>query len=183
MHYGVMGMKWGMHRAASKINKNNKLAKKSFNYDKKSYALLKKSEKAHNKFDLGERNKAMIKAAKQSKRSEKLKKKGLKITDESKYLKTRNKAAKLEYKAAKNIIKGERLSKTTGYGAKAMSLSVRSDKFAVKAAKARKKIYANDRYVDMMNQRINKMNEKSIKKGKKYTEYVPIEYTRGQDLL
>lgn len=46
MHYGVMGMKWGIRRAASKSSQNNKLELKALKYDKKA-AIQSKNQKMH----------------------------------------------------------------------------------------------------------------------------------------
>lgn len=46
MHYGVMGMKWGIKRAASKSSQNNKLELKALRYDKKA-AIQSKNQKMH----------------------------------------------------------------------------------------------------------------------------------------
>lgn len=45
MHYGVMGMKWGIRRAASKSSQNNKLELKALKYDKKAAIQSKKIRK------------------------------------------------------------------------------------------------------------------------------------------
>ena len=66
-HYGVIGMKWGVSKAAHYASKNDKLLKKAYKYDAKSAELTKKSEKAHNKYDLDKSNKAAIKSAKYAK--------------------------------------------------------------------------------------------------------------------
>ena len=52
--------------------------------------------------------------------------------------------------------------KTTGYGAKAMKYSVKSDKVAKKAAKARMKITNNERYVAKMNRKISTLSKDEL---------------------
>ena len=42
-HYGVVGMKWGVHRSASKQKAISRLERKAFNYDKKSANFTKVS--------------------------------------------------------------------------------------------------------------------------------------------
>ena len=44
-HYGVLGMKWGVRRAASKISKNSRLERKALKLDVKAEKLHGKSEK------------------------------------------------------------------------------------------------------------------------------------------
>lgn len=161
MHYGVLGMKWGHRKAQRNIVKNEKLNKKALKYDIKSAKFTKKSEKKHAKWDLGRSNRAAIKSAKLQQKSAKLKRKALKV-DEGKRIKLEKKAGKLDYKAAKKTIKGNRLSKTTGYGMVAMRYSVKSDKVAAKAAKARMKMAKNQAYIDMFNRKVNSLSNEEL---------------------
>lgn len=162
-HYGVVGMKWGIRRAGRLNSKNGKLLKKALKYDAKSAKLSKKSEKQHAKKDLGAANKAATKGAAYLKRAANLRINALN-SDDWTQVKTEKKASKLEYKAAKSIAKGNRLSKTTGYGIKAMKYSITSDKVAIKAAKARSKIASNKSYIEMMNRRIDSLDSETLSK-------------------
>ena len=81
MHYGVLGMKWGRRKVEYKTARNQKLAKKALNYDKRSEKFTKKSEKIHAKEDLESANRAAKKAAKYRIKSAKLQKKALKTDD------------------------------------------------------------------------------------------------------
>lgn len=47
------------------------------------------------------------------------------------------------------------MSKVTVYGAKAMSYSIKSDKVAKKAAKARMKLANNNRYIEMTKRKMS----------------------------
>lgn len=156
-HYGVLGMKWGVRRAAAKARKEPKLKKRALNYDKKSAKFTKKSEHLHDKNDLGGRNRAARKMAKYRIKEAKVSKKALKAATDSKQLRYEQKAAKYEYKAAKKQIDANRISKITGYGLKAMSYSVKSDKVAKKAAKIRLKLANNQRYINMTKRRVSDM--------------------------
>ena len=78
MHYGVLGMKWGVRRANSRMRKNHALAIRAANYDKKVASLAKKSEKYHYEIDLGKANKTANQAAKHRVKSAKLEKKVIK---------------------------------------------------------------------------------------------------------
>lgn len=162
-HYGVIGMKWGVRRAAKMAARNERLGRKALGYDKKSAVYTKKSEKAHADNDLESSNRAAIKSAKYSKKAATTRRSALKGDDSDK-LAAERKAAKLEYKAAKNEAKANRISKTTGYGAKAMKYSIKSDKVATKAAKARAKMAANEAYMSMMNKRLDSLDKDTLRK-------------------
>lgn len=161
-HYGVPGMRWGVHRAQSKIRANEKLRRKALNYDKKSANFTKKSEKAHAINDLEGRNRKAAKAAKWDKKAAVYDKKALKSDNEYDRANKHYKAENLRYKAAKARIDAERLSKTTGYGAEAMKYSIKSDMVAKKAAKARKKIANNEAYLAMMDRKISTLSDDDI---------------------
>lgn len=167
-HYGVIGMKWGVRRAARKARSNERLAKKAQKYDIKSDKALRKSEKLHAKYDLETSNKAAKKAANYSIKATKLQKKAASQTSEFKRSSLERKAAKYEYKSATQQRKANRISKTAGYGGKATVQYVKSDKFARKAAKARLKIAKNKRYIAGMKQKVNNLSDKDTRTGKEY---------------
>ena len=154
MHYGVIGMKWGVRRAAHKQSRNEKLRKKALSYDVKSAKANKASEKAHAKYDLERSNKANVKAAKLDIKAAKLEKRANKADNGLAKSTLHARAEKAKYKAAKKRIDGNRLSKSVGYGSKAMKLSIKSDTFAKKAAKARMKMAKNERFIEIMNTRV-----------------------------
>lgn len=168
MHYGVMGMKWGIRRAASKSSQNNKLELKALKYDKKAAIQSKKSENAHSKNDLGTANKKAKKANEYLKKAAKLQTKALKTDNDIKQSNLEKKAETLKYKSAKKNIDADRISKLTGYGYKAMHYSVKSDKFKKKAAKARMTISSNNRYITMMNHRVSTLPKDKQELAMKY---------------
>lgn len=162
MHYGVMGMKWGVRRANRKMQANAKLSKKALSYDSKSARYAKKSEKYHSAYDLGRRNRKAINAAKFDRRAASLEKKALKTDSEYKRSRYESKAAAAKYRAAKNRIDGNRISKTTGYGPRALRYSIKSDRAAKRAAYARLKIASNKRYVATMNRKISTLSSEEL---------------------
>lgn len=165
MHYGVMGMKWGVRKANYKAERYSRLMNKALKYDKKSANFTKKSEKTHASIDLERSNKAAVKSAKLNKKAAKVEKKSVNASNELSKDRLHRKAEKLKYKAANKQIDGNRISKTTGYGLKAMKYSVKSDKAAKKAAKVRLKI-ANDKYyISKMNNKISQLSKEELQTG------------------
>lgn len=165
-HYGVVGMKWGVHRARRRELANERLRVKAVKYDKKAAVLAKKSEKAHAKYDLKESNKVAIKAQKYKAKAAKVSKRALNTDDEMKRNKLEYKSEKLKLKSAKAMKKANELSKSVGYGDEAMKYSIKSDKVAMKAAKARKKIARNEKYIATMNKRASEISNDTIQRGR-----------------
>lgn len=162
-HYGVVGMKWGVRKSAKLSSKNDRLERKSFKYDAKSAMLTKKSENAHASKDLKTSNRSAKKAAKYIKKAANTRRRAL-DGDDADQLKAETKATNLEYKAAVRQAKANRISKTTGYGLKAMKYAVKSDNVAIKAARARSKIASNKAYIDMMNRRMDSLDSETLRK-------------------
>lgn len=161
-HYGVLGMKWGVRKAQYKRDRNDRLNTKALNYDKKSANLKKKAEKAHAEYDLESANKKAVKAAKWDKKAATLAKKATKTDNDFNQARLERKSERLKYKAAKARVDGNRLSRSTGYGAKAMKLSVKSDIAAKKAANARRKIANNQYYVERMKRKVSSLSEEEL---------------------
>ena len=161
-HYGVLGMKWGVRRAQKKQASIERLQKKALAYDKRAATLTKKSERAHAVFDLERSNRKAVRAAKYDRKAAVLEKKAIKQDDDVSRLRLERRAENLKYRAAKARISSNALSKSTGYGAKAMRYSIKSDKVAAKAARARKHIADNKAYVAMMDRRISSLSKEEL---------------------
>lgn len=164
-HYGVLGMKWGVHKARRKNDANERLQNKAFKYDQKSAVYTKKSERIHAEKDLELSNRQAKKAAKYSKKAAGLHKKAVGLDDGLERTLVERKAEKLNYKAARAKRKANLISKTEGYGNKAMKYSIKSDKMAEKAAKARVKIANNKAYIERMNRKIASLSEEDLISG------------------
>ena len=65
-------------------------------------------------------------------------------------------------------VAADRISKTTGYGSKALSAAIKSDKVAAKAAKARKKIANDKRYIAMMDRRMSSLSPEDYRSVQEY---------------
>lgn len=104
-HYGVKGMKWGVHKAqkaltdfssSRKKRKNERLEKKQVKQQLKADKYYAKAKKR------ADSSKLALKAAKQNVIADKALKKAVKLDpNDAKYLKLNRKAAKAKYKAAK----------------------------------------------------------------------------------
>lgn len=161
-HYGVIGMKWGVRRAANKAAANERYRKKALAYDLKADKLTKKAEKAHSKYDLDGANKRSVKAAKYDMKADKLAKKANKSDDGLKKATLERRSERLKYKATKTRIKSNQIAKSTGYGFKAMRISVKSDKATRKAAKARMKIANNEAFIAKMNRKASSLTPEEL---------------------
>lgn len=155
-HYGVLGMKWGVRKAtydgkkyamSRRQYRNEKLAAKANKYALRSERYRRRSEKAHAKYDLGSANKAARKSSRYAIKAEKIRRKSETTGDPMKKMSLSTKAQSLDFKSKKYSVKANTLAKMTAYGPKAMKLSVKSDKFAAKAAKAKLKMAKNERFI------------------------------------
>lgn len=162
-HYGVLGMKWGVHKSNRLAGANERLSRKALAYDAKAAKLYGKAERQHAEKDLGRYSKAASKVSKYQRKAASIRKKAL-GGDDFTQLRAERKAAKLDYKAAKNQAVADRLSKTTGYGLKAMRYSIKSDNVRIKAAKARSKIASNNHYRALMDKRLSSLDADKLKK-------------------
>ena len=87
----------------------------------------------------------------------------MKSTNELEKTYLNRKSENLKYKASVKRLGGNRISRTTGYGAKASQYSIKSDMAAMKAAKARKMIANNKYYIERMNTKISQMSQEDLK--------------------
>lgn len=164
-HYGVLGMKWGVHRATYKSGRNQKLERKAAKQDKKAAALYKKAEKVHAEQDLGRANKAANKAAKYAKKAAKTDLKIAKSSNDFEKTMLEKKSAKYKYKSAKNEAVANRYSRISGYGIKAAQLAAKSDDRHAAAEKARMKIANNNAYIAKMKRKASEVSESDLQNG------------------
>ena len=142
--------------------KNTKLVTKALDYDKKAAKLTKKAEKAHAERDLETSNRKATRAARLDKKAASLSKKAAKSDNDFRQASLERKAEKAKYKAAKARVDANRISRTTGYGAKAMKYAIKSDIAAKKAAKARARIANNEYYVKRMKRKISSLSPEEL---------------------
>lgn len=161
-HTGVLGMKWGVHRSSYKQRSNTSLVKKASNYDIRSARLTRKSEKYHANKDLETSNKMAKKSANYSIRATKLEKAANKTDNDFKRTILEKRSENLEYRSVKAKMKANRISKTKGYGIKAMRYSIKSDKMALKAASARRRIANNKLYIAKLDRKISLLTKEEL---------------------
>ena len=89
-------------------------------------------------------------------------KKALKVDSDYKRSVYEARSEKAKYKGAKAKIDANRISKTSGYGIKAMRYSIKSDKVAAKAEKARMKIANDERYIATMKRKISSLSQEEL---------------------
>lgn len=77
---------------------------------------------------------------------------------------------KAEYKSTVQQMKANQISRTTGYGSKAMKYAVKSDNFARKAAKAQMKVAKDEAYIESTKRKVNSISEQDSKFGHEYLE-------------
>ena len=115
MHYGVLGMKWGVHRSLAKQKQNARLENKALHYDVKSAKAERKSLKSRrsappayasrSKSEAVKLNNYNAKKVNYEYKSKKLAEKAHKTSNPDKQLKLERKSQKFGYKAAKTTLK------------------------------------------------------------------------------
>ena len=148
-HYGVKGQKWGVRRAEFKTAQNQRIRSRVNALEKKAYSLTKKSEGFHSTDDLKKSNKYASKAATYRKKAVSAVQKSSGASD-AKRDTLLKKAATLNYKAAVAQLKANRISKSKGYGVRAMKYSIKSDRVMRMAAKGKAKIESNTVFINAM---------------------------------
>ena len=168
MHYGVLGMKWGVRRSEKMLARSRKLENKALKLDAKADKTMRKAERAHSRLDLGRSNRAALRANRLNTKASKLDRKALKTDDEAKRLKYNKKSASLRYKASKNAIKGNRISRTAGYGVVSSRLAARSDRIKSRASKTRLRLAKDKAYIDMTKRKISSLSDDKRAKVEEY---------------
>lgn len=159
MHYGVLGMKWGVKKARKAALHAN---------------TTKKYESAVNSLD-SHRAKSVKKLGELEKRTPKLEKKAQRAIE-----KTDVKAAGLNKRAAKHERRSKRFLFTTDIGIaynsrKAARLYNRAASLEKYSAKAKSKLAKNKRLIEVFSKGIEDIDKTKIEVGKRYLELLDKE--------
>lgn len=182
-HYGVLGMKWGVHRAARKSKSNTKLTKKSNKYNIKSAKYnLKSSKRAakdigegfatKSKKDVKRYLKAKKKSAKYNLKSAKYKAKSFNSSSDNKSTRYSVKSDKYAVKSIKNKLKENRLSGEYSTGSRGYKYAVKSDKYKLKSTKSNLKISRNKAYIQKVQKKIKENPELAKQLGEDRIKYI-----------
>ena len=181
-HYGVLGMKWGVHRATRKAKNNTKLINESNKYNIKSAKYNLKSSKRAAK-DIGEgfatKSKKDVKrylsankrAAKYNLKSAKYKSKASKTSDR-KSTRYSVKSDKYAVKSIKNKMRATRLSGEYATGSKGYKYATKSDRYKLKSTKRLLKISRNKEYIQKIQQKIKDNPEVAKQLGEDRIKYI-----------
>lgn len=181
-HYGVLGMKWGVHRATRKAKNNTKLINESNKYNIKSAKYNLKSAKRAAK-DIGEgfatKSKKDVKrylsankrAAKYNLKSAKYKSKASKTSDR-KSTRYSVKSDKYAVKSSKNKMRATRLSGEYSTGSKGYKYATKSDRYKLKSTKNLLKISRNKAYIQKIQQKIKDNPEVAKQLGEDRIKYI-----------
>ena len=181
-HYGVLGMKWGVHRATRKAKNNTKLINESNKYNIKSAKYNLKSAKRAAK-DIGEgfatKSKKDVKrylsankrAAKYNLKSAKYKSKASKTSDR-KSTRYSVKSDKYAVKSSKNKMRATRLSGEYATGSKGYKYATISDRYKLKSTKRLLKISRNKAYIQKIQQKIKDNPEVAKQLGEDRIKYI-----------
>lgn len=150
-HYGVLGMKWGVHRARRKLNNSNAT---NSDHDKAVKSLR------------NHRDKIMNKISKLNTKSDKLKKQQYKIDT-----KLEPKAAKMERKAnklEKKVLKAKSDEKAVKLMNKSVKLKTKVSDIRKDNARIKAKIEKNKKLKLMYAKGLNEVNTELIRNGKDF---------------
>ena len=150
-HYGVLGMKWGVHRARRKLNNSNAT---NSDHDKAVKSLR------------NHRDKIMNKISKLNTKSDKLKKQQYKIDT-----KLEPKAAKMERKAnklEKKVLKAKSDEKAVKLMNKSVKLKTKVSDIRKDNARIKAKIEKNKKLKLMYTKGLNEVNTELIQNGKDF---------------
>lgn len=187
IHYGVLGMKWGIHRSNRKSAARYRLSKKAAKYQKKSDKLEYKASKASRKNKTAphyseEYSKYDAKSKKYKFKSSKA---ALKAT-KTEGLRSRRyalKSDKYAYKSALNEAYAKEYGGMYPVGTRSFNLSMKSSEYKLKALRTKQKISRNNLYIRKIQEKIADVDDSKKILGKKvYNSLMSIDTNRSNYL-
>lgn len=172
-HYGVMGMKWGVHKAERIVGKVDRRERKAAKFDIKAAKATKRADRRHAKYDVRAGKRATRKATRFETKAAKLARRSLIAEQKDKNYKAAKlsrKSTKYAYKATKKRLKANRILRTEGYGKWSSMAARRSDRMSKKAAKIRFRVEKGNYYIQRQIRRMKKVNPETRAKGKVYID-------------
>ena len=161
-HYGVLGMKWGIHKANRLINRENKLQRKAAEYDLKSSKARRTAENLHSKKENNKASDIIGYVNKLDVKANKLAKKNLNTVDEMKKLKIDRKVAKLKLKSKNYRVEANRIIRDTPWGGDDSRYAEKADKYAYKAEKARFKLTSDKKYIAAIRKKMSEISSEDL---------------------
>ncbi len=174
MHYGVVGMKWGVRKANYRSNQIERFKNRASKYTDKAIEKKYEADAYHLKNDMN-RSKRVAKKIKTFSNKSEFYKQLANDTGLTKYAK---KASKYAYKAEKKKVKLNKVSRREAYSKKANRLATKADKYLSKVAKMEYKINRNKLYIETVAKKASTITPEQKQKGMAFVDEFLKEYEK-----